>query len=216
MNKLFYKSMFHSLDDEEIKNVEICYDELKKIIGNNFQEIVNNDAIKIKKEYKNQFDRFLYELLLIYPKINMDMFKTEIELLEDMSEGMFWNIVLDYCDQCNHVKEKTKFIQELDQTEYERIIEYVFERYVRHHNYIVSYDEYDEEKIKVLIKYVNTILSCVIEDFFDLDRIVEEYAAKFGLDTCKLEYAYNLVNSNKIELMLKNIICNFQEIKIDD
>ena len=190
---------------ENIVKELIKYYEIIKTESNNFDNLVDDEKIKLNYKTENIFYEFLFLFNETFPYVDSKKIEEEINKKLYDKEATFFKIVLEYIEFNNIVKNETNFLRELNSDEFEDLVEYAFNNYILYNGTINSYKKWNIGEINILRKTLNTILSNMIDDFENPSTAFLETRMKFDFTQQQFNFIWSLCEKNKIFLMLKNI-----------
>lgn len=205
MTKDLLVNSFNGISEDELNNLYHKYELLVKEIDWDYDNLVEDNLLKVSYTYKDIFEDFLLALSKIFKNLDIPSFTSKLNDLESSSEIIFWNLIVEYVGQNIDMNNQTSFIRDMNDESFIDVINFVFNRNIIYDNNYISYKNFTADQVKTIVKVLRTIMYNVIEDFQDIQSIKSTYNFGFDFSDFKYGFIFDLISQHKIELMLKNI-----------
>lgn len=203
------KEVFEEQKNSLIKN----YGKLKSL-SNNFNDLIEDEVIKLNYKTEKIFYDFLLDFNDIYPCFDTNKFEEVLTEKYHGKEAFFLKNVCQYSELNKLIREQTKFLRILKDDEFEDLISYTFNNCILYNSIIEQYKAWTASDVNIVRKTINTILSSVINDFEDFNMAFLEAKIRFEFSDYQFKFIWDLCEKNKIYLMLKNITEKIDKIDI--
>lgn len=204
MEKIIKSIISNDASKDNVEKLIKYYETLKKE-SNNFDDLVGDEKIKLNYKTEKIFYDFLFAFNDVFLYMNTNKFEEEINQSNHSKESIFFKIVLEYFEYNQFVKNQTNFLRILEIDEFEDLVEHTFNNYILFNGIINNYKKWNTNEINVVRKFINTILSYMIDQFDNTTVAFLETKIKFDFTERQFDFVWNLCEKNKKYLMLKNI-----------
>lgn len=195
----------------DIQRLKQILDKLRDYSKGDLNSFIDDNALTFPDELSDVFDGFS-ELL---NKLSDDYQQIEnlINECSNPNEERFWTFIKEYMINRTKIKDELLFIYNMKIDEFTDLFTHVLRHYILEYNYLEKYKTYDENKIKTVIKLLNTFVNIIICELTSFDCFKEISERVFVISEEKSNFIWQLINDHKMDLRFIMILKKLKKLE---